>query len=139
MVRDDEKPERSQLAVTIITLRSRRLWSHDALANAAAKLLPEGETLSAKTVGNIEADRHNPTLNKLKAIAAALRIEVWQLFLPPPSDTSLARELAIELGRRSADDQQDILNIVRKLPTVPVSTGRKDSPLRPQPRRASGA
>jgi transcriptional regulator with XRE-family HTH domain len=110
----DEAKERSQLAVTIITLRSRKLWSQDTLSRHASKL--STEEISPKTVGNIESDRHNVTIGKLRAIAAALDVEVWQLFLPPVPTPALVRDITLEVSIRSEDDQRDLLKFVRKIP-----------------------
>jgi transcriptional regulator with XRE-family HTH domain len=119
--------KRSQLALTLITLRTRRLLSHEVLATRAKKFAGFGESISAKTIGNIESDRHKVTLGKLRAIAAALEVEVWQLFLPPVDEPSVVRDITLEVSRRSTDDQRDILKLVRKIPPL---GGEPDTPTR---------
>lgn len=141
-MRNDDEPEkeRSQLALTVITLRSWNLWSHEVLADRATKLAPPGQKVSAKTVGNVESDRHGVTVGKLRAIAAALGVEVWQLFLPPTRDLHLTRDLTVEISQRSVEDQRDILKLVRKLPVVepPRSTDRAEVSV-PSPVRRAGS
>lgn len=136
-----DAPKRSQLAATISALRTRKQWSHETLAVHASKLLPQGKTLSAKTVGNVEADRHDVTLGKLKAIAAALGVEVWQLFLPLPPSTDLIRDITLEISARSEDDQRDTLKLIRKFPVVvpgaPSPAVVADRPTPPAVRRAA--
>lgn len=120
-------------------MRSWKGWSHEKLAKEARALLPHGEKLSAKTVGNVEKGRHNVTVGKLRGIAAAFGVEMWQLFLPPSHDSQLSREVVVEIGRRSPDDQRDVLKIVKKLAVVPppAPTEPPEVSLRPSVRRAS--
>jgi transcriptional regulator with XRE-family HTH domain len=64
-------------------LRNLRGWSQADLAVYARK--HSKEKLSPKTVTNIEAGTHKPTIGKLIAIADSFDIEVWQLFIPFPT------------------------------------------------------
>lgn len=132
--------ERSQLARTVRYLRQQKGWSHQTLAERATKLMPVDQGLSAKTVGNIERDENSATVATLRAVAAALDVEVWQLFVAPPVDLAVAREAAIEIMRRGADDQKTLLAVVRRFPAVESPETRDgifENPI-PAGRRAAG-
>jgi transcriptional regulator with XRE-family HTH domain len=75
----------------ILRLREFRGWSQRELASYARK--SSKETLSHKTVANIERGEHKTTAGKLIAIADAFEVEVWQLFIPLPE----------QIGERGAD------------------------------------
>ena len=109
-----------------MALRARKNLSHEVLASKATNVAPAGIKISAKTIGNIESDRHNVTLSKLIAVALALEVEVWQLFMPPPDDPQLLRDFCAAIGRLNANDQAHILELIKKIPSDPSTRSEDD-------------
>lgn len=106
---------------TIFALRKQRGLSHAALAKKATELAPADAGISAKTVGNIEKGRHMPTLLSLIAIAAALDVEIWQLFLPASKTPRVVAEAVHGLLDRDEDAQRTVLELIKKIPAKSVA------------------
>lgn len=130
--------ERSEkIGSTIYALRMARGWSHATLAEKATELAPADEGISPKTVGNMEKGRHAPTLVSLIAIAAALEVEIWQLFLPPSKAPAVMRDAVHELLRRDAAAQQTVLDLILKIPAAPIEDGPAPRPTHAKDRRVA--
>lgn len=78
MPKDDENPI-AALATNVHRIKKTEMEISN--AEVAARAKKAGHKTTAKTVSNVEAERHSVGIGKIVAIAAALEVPTWQLFL----------------------------------------------------------
>lgn len=101
-------------ALEALAANSKALSAVLELSNAKISALTShyGPKIAAKTVSNIIAGRHNPTVGKAAAIAHALHVELWQLFIEHlPSEPTEQKRLAqmVQAFVRLSDDERTTL------------------------------
>lgn len=72
------KRDHEILAANMRLLRAERGWSQESLADEAG--------LHRTYIGAVERLERNPSLQSIAKIARALKVESWQLLVPPNKD-----------------------------------------------------
>ena len=98
---------RERLGTRVRALRLTRGWSQEALGEAAG--------LSYKFIGEVERKIANPSVDTLQALAAALRVDITDLFGRPSEKTALVDYRLTQQQAESAREALDSLEgLVRR-------------------------